>query len=293
MRKLMTFILLTVIISSCGQTALEYFDNGIEKQNKQNFKGALSDYSKAIELEEAFIEAYYNRALVYLNLEKHKEAMSDLDKVIEINERFPNALITRGLIYVILEDKEACCRDFLKAKEIGDTAANRLLAQYCENKKQTKESFVLHWPEDKNWNIAGNQENNEMIFVELLRNDETFDNWSEIGTMQTIKGMVNIPLDELMNNLYENAKQNCPKAVLTPIEKGENEEFPWIIFTIECDFYNNIKAAESHFYYLVQGNESLYINFIGVKTEKILNDKKKEWIDFFKSGKIVNVNKKK
>ncbi len=289
MRKLMTFILLTVIITSCGQTAREYFDNGIKNQNKHNFKEALSDYSKAIELKETFIEAYYNRALVYLNLDKHKEAKSDLDKVIEINEGFSNALITRGLIYVVLEDKEACCRDFQRAKEIGDTAANRLLAQYCENKQQTKESFVLHWPEDENWKIAGNQENNEMIFVELLRNDETFDNWTEIGTMQTIKGMINIPLNELMNDLHENAKQNCPKAVLTPIEKGENEEFPWIIFTVECDFYKNIKAAESHFYYLVQGNKSLYINFIGIKTAKIPNDKKKKWNKFFKSGKIVNV----
>ncbi len=285
----MTFILLTVIITSCRQTAQEYFDNGIEKQNKQEFKEALSDYSKAIELKKTFIEAYYNRALVYLNMDKHKEAMSDLDKVIEMNDKFPNALITRGLIHVVLEDKEACCKDFQRAKEIGDTAANRLLAQYCGNKQQTKESFVLNWPEYENWKIAGRQENNEMIFVELLKNDETFDNWTEIGTMQTVKGAMNNNLDELMNILYEETKINCSKAVLTPLEKDENDEFPWIIFTIECESYNNTEAPESDFYYLIQGNKSLYVNFIGIKIAKIPNDKKEKWNEFFKSGKIVNV----
>ena len=289
MRKLMTFILLTVIITSCGQTAEEYFDNGIKNQKNHEFKEALSDYSKAIELKKTFIEAYYNRAFVYFCMDKHKEAKSDIDKVIEMNEKFPNALITRGLIYVVLEDKEACCRDFQKAKEIGDTAANRLLAQYCGNKQKTKESFVLNWPEDENWKIAGSQEDNEMIFVELLKNEETFDNWTEIGTMQTVKGMMNINLDKFMNILYEETKKNCPKAVLTPLEKGENVEFPWIIFTVECESYINTETSESLLYYVIQGNKSLYVNFIGIKTAKIPNDKKQKWIKFFKTGKVVNL----
>lgn len=291
MKRLMTFILLTVIITSCRQTAQEYFDNGIEKQNKQEFKEALSDYSKAIELKKTFIEAYYNRALVYLNMDKHKEAMSDLDKVIEMNDKFPNALITRGLIHVVLEDKEACCKDFQRAKEIGDTAANRLLAQYCGNKQQTKESFVLNWPEYENWKIAGRQENNEMIFVELLKNDETFDNWTEIGTMMSIKGATNIPMDNAMNMMFEQAQKEGKDSKLTFIKKDESCEFPWILFKIETSKHKKgDKGPESQLWYIVQGKTSLYTNFRAVKEKEISKELETKWIVFFKAGKVVYKN---
>lgn len=310
-----------------GQKAQEYLDNGIDKHTKEDFKGALKDYSKAIkeddkltlayfnrgtvkltindlkgaladfdktiELDNTFIKAYYSRASVYVTQEKYKEAMPDLNKVIEIDYKFPNALTLRGQLHFALQNKEACCRDFRRAKEIGDPAANDYLSKYCGNEQQSGESLMLYWPEEENWKMASNQENEQMAMMDLLRNDETLDNWTEIGTMQSIKGATGVPMDKAMNLMYEQSKQSCPKAKLTLIEKDENVEFPWTIFTIECDSHKDDKIAESQLWYIVQGKTSLYVNFRAIKETSIPEETKAKWIKFFKTGEVVYMDEKK
>ena len=49
-------------ISYC-QTAEEYFGRGLSKHELQDYRGAISDYSKAIELNPNDAAAYYNRGV--------------------------------------------------------------------------------------------------------------------------------------------------------------------------------------------------------------------------------------
>jgi hypothetical protein len=104
----------------------------------------------------------------------------------------------------------------------------------------------------------------------------------------SIKGATNVPMDKAMNLMYEQAKQNSPKAKLTFIEKDESVEYPWIIFTIESPNFKNDKNPESQLWYIVQGKTSLYTNFRAIKQASIPDDLKEKWIKFFKTGKIVN-----
>ena len=317
----MTVIFLTTTMIGVGQTAQEYLESGIKKHTQQDykgalkdydkaikadnnlidayfnrgtikmatydFKGALSDYNKTLELDPSFIKAYYSRATVNVSQEKYQEALPDLNTVIEMNEVFPNALTLRGQIHFALQNKDACCKDFQRAKEIGDPAAEKYLSKYCGNEQQGGESLMLNWPEEENWKMANNQENEEMMMIELLRNNETFENWTEIGTMQSIKNATGVPMDKAMNLMYEQAKNGCPKAKLTFIEKDETVEFPWTIFTIECASYKDTKTAESQLWYIVQGKTSLYTNFRAIKEATIPIDTKTKWVDFFKGGKVV------
>lgn len=321
MRKLITIFILIATINVFGQTAEEFLKSGIEKHNKKDYngalkdynnaiknndkmseafynrgtiklikndlKGALSDFNKTILLDKDFIQAYYSRATVLINQQKYNEALIDLDKVVEMNEKFPNVLTLRAQIHFALQNKKACCKDLQRAKEIGDPAAEKYLNKFCGNEQQGGESLMLYWPEEENWKLENSQEDDQMMMIELLRNNETFDNWTEIGTMQSIKGVKNIPMDKAMNLMYEEAKQSCPKAILTFIEKDENNEYPWIIFTIECDKYKDDKTPESQLWYIVQGKTSLYTNFRAIKESIIPSDIKDKWIEFFKGGKIV------
>lgn len=327
MKAFITIIFLLATMTAFGQTAQEYLDSGIEKHDKQDYKGALKDYDKAIKaddklavayfnrgtiklgthdlkgaladfnktisLDGKFVQAYYSRATVYVSQEKYKEAMPDLNKVIEIEEEFPNALTLRGQLHFALQDKKASCKDFQRAKEIGDPAADKYLSQFCGNEQQGGESLMLDWPEQENWKVANSQENEQMMMIELVRNHETLENWTEIGTMQSIKRVTGIPMDEAMNLMYEQAKQACPKAKLNFIEKEETVEYPWVIFTIECASYKDSKTAESQLWYIVQGKTALYTNFRAIKEATIPEDTKKKWIDFFKGGKVLYLDGKK
>lgn len=321
MRTALTIILTVWYLSVSGQTAQEYFKTGIEKHKQQNFKGAIKDYDKAInldknlpdaffnrgtcqlalkdfklamkdfdktiEIDPGFVKAYYSRASVYVSQEKYIEALPDLDKTIELDATTPNALTLRGQIRAQTGDKKGACEDFNKAKEIGDKQADPYLNQFCGNEQLGGESLMLDWPESENWKLASSQENEQMSMVELIRSNETLENWTEMGTMMSIKGVQNLPMDKAMNLMYDQAKQNAPKAKLTFLEKDEKAEYPWIIFTIESPAFKNDKRPESQLWYVVQGKTSLYTNFRAIKMASIPADLKDKWVSFFKTGKVV------
>src|SRR5688572_21445656 len=93
---------------------------------------------------------------------------------------------------------------------------------------QSQENLKIVWPEEYKWKIGSNQENESMHILELIPANEKIENWSIMGTMMSIKGAKNVPVDKAMNLMYDQAKQNAPKATLTLIEKDEAAKNPWI-----------------------------------------------------------------
>lgn len=318
----LTIILTIVCLTASGQTGQEYLKSGIEKHTKHDFKGAIKDYSKAInsdkelkdayfnrgtcelalkdfkgamsdfsktiELDPQYIKAYYSRASVYVSQEQYLKSLPDLDKTIALDPSFPNALTLRGQIRAQTGNKNGACDDFAKAKKNGDAQADQYLIKFCGNEIQRGESLMLYWPENENWKVGADQENEQTHTLDLIHSNETIDNWTELGNMTSIKGVKNVPMDEAMNLMFDQAKQNSPKAKLTFIEKDESVQYPWIIFTIESPNFKNDKRPESQLWYIVQGKTSLYTNFRAIKKATIPTDLKDKWIKFFKTGQIVN-----
>ena len=88
-------------------------------------KGALSDYNKALELNPQQIYFYMNRALTKINLEDYQGAITDLTKALEIPSAAPDDLIThsdayynRGNAREKLNDLDGACSDWRKAAEV-------------------------------------------------------------------------------------------------------------------------------------------------------------------------------
>ncbi len=245
MKQIFTILALIICVATFGQTAKECLELGIVKHNSKDFEGAIKEYAKAIkedknytdayfnkgtcelalkdfksakkdfdkviEIDPKYVKAYYSRASVYVSQQKYVEALPDLDKTIELDPTTPNALTLRGQIRANTGNKKGACDDFNKAKEIGDKQAGKYLSQFCGNEQQDGESLKLHWPESENWKVGSNQENEEMTMLELIPSNETFENWTEIGTMMAIKGAKNIPMDKAMNMMFEQSKKNHQK----------------------------------------------------------------------------------
>lgn len=321
MKKTFTVIFTAFALTAFGQTAQDHLQNGLAKHKQQDFKGAIkeydkaiktdkdskdayfnrgtcelalkdyksamADFSKAIELDPKYVNAYYSRASVYVSQEKYLESLPDLDRTIELDATLPNALTLRGQIRAQSGNKKGACEDFTNAKNNGDKQAAKYLNQFCGNEQLAGESLMLNWPENENWKIGNSQENGKMAVIELIQANETLENWTQFGYMSSIKGATNVPMDKAMDLMYEQSKQNSPKAKLTFLEKNENVEHPWILFMIESPNFKNDKKPESQLWYIVQGKTSLYTNFRAVKQATIPNDLKTKWISFFKEGKIV------
>jgi len=265
-----------------------YFNRGTCELGLKNFKSALKDFTKTIELDPGFPKAYYSRATVYVSLEKLAEALRDLDKTIELDKTLPNAWTLRGQIRFQTGDRNSAREDFNMAKQIGDKQADKYIENYFGNEQQSGESLLLDWPDSEHWIVGDNQENTKQHVIDLIHDNETVDKWTELGNMTLYKGVTGVPMDKAMNLMFEQAKQTAPKAKLTFIEKNENTEYPWIIFTIESPGFTNDKTPESQLWYITQGKHVLYTNFRAIKRATIPEELKVKWTAFFKTGQIVN-----
>ena len=61
------------------------------------FEQAISDFSKAIELDPSEADAHYNRGLAYGELHRVGEAIADFEKAIELDANHAHAYYRRGL----------------------------------------------------------------------------------------------------------------------------------------------------------------------------------------------------
>jgi len=60
---------------------------------------AISAYTRTIELNPNFAEAYNNRAYVYMVKKDYAAALPDLDRALQLRPDYVNALMSRGDIY--------------------------------------------------------------------------------------------------------------------------------------------------------------------------------------------------
>ena len=83
MKKLL-LVLLFVPLVSFGQSDEEFYNSGRSKDNLNDYKGAIADYTKAIELNPNFTDAYVNRGIDKHRLGDKKGACADVRKAVSL-----------------------------------------------------------------------------------------------------------------------------------------------------------------------------------------------------------------
>ena len=101
-----------------GQTAEEYENRGISKDDLKDYEGAIADFTKAIELDPDFATYYSNRGKDKIILKDYTGAIADYTKAIELNPSNATYYSNRGLAKYRLNQNE--CPDFKKACELGN-----------------------------------------------------------------------------------------------------------------------------------------------------------------------------
>ena len=110
-----------------------YVNRGVAKGNSGDNAGAISDYSKAIKIDQSYTLAYVNRGVAKNNIGDHLGAISDYSKAIEIDPMYINAYINRGNIKdVQLRDLKGACSDWIKASNLGDENSAKWVKEDCQ-----------------------------------------------------------------------------------------------------------------------------------------------------------------
>ena len=96
-----------------------YISMGIDNVVKGQYKQALSDFNKALEINPNYAGAYYNRGLVNVILEQKEQAISDFSKAIEINPNDAEAYYNRGNVFGDMGNLDKAMSDYNKAIELS------------------------------------------------------------------------------------------------------------------------------------------------------------------------------
>jgi len=129
------FVLTFPIQSTYGldtkDTATSFYKSGKSKYYLKDYRGAIQDYNKAIELDPDHDGAFYWRGLAKGKLEDFRGAIQDYNKVIELNPKHGLAFSDMGLAKISLGQKDSGCLDLSKAWKLGSPGAYDLIRKYC------------------------------------------------------------------------------------------------------------------------------------------------------------------
>ena len=88
-----------------------YSRNGVYEQ-------AIESYSKAIEMEATFAEAYFNRGVSHYEMGLYDEAIDDLTRAIDLNPTDDNYYGRRALVYLFNDQLDLAQADQDKCDEL-------------------------------------------------------------------------------------------------------------------------------------------------------------------------------
>ena len=118
----------------------EYFNALLELEQGNNFyfrkdyKNAISAYSRALQINPNFAEAYNNRGNAYVQLKNYQQAMQDLQNAVRLNNADARIHNNLGGVYLLLENYNAAISEYTQAINLNPNLFsayfNRSLA-YC------------------------------------------------------------------------------------------------------------------------------------------------------------------
>lgn len=134
---ILTLVILGIISIFNTQNKLEtseLYARASEKAKKGDTKGAIADYTQAIQLNLKKEEAYYKRANMYYDLAEYTTAIKDYTEALNVNPNYTKAFYNRGLAYYEIGEKRKAVEDFTEIIKLNshdlDAYYQRGLAYY-------------------------------------------------------------------------------------------------------------------------------------------------------------------
>ena len=131
----LTLIIVMSMLAACGDTAspatsttpdleatpqaLSYYRLGLAQYLEGENDKAMTNFSKAIELDPKHADAYFWRGYLYRLASDFDKAIADFDKAIELNPNFVDAYYWRGHLYRLADDFDKALADFDRAIELN------------------------------------------------------------------------------------------------------------------------------------------------------------------------------
>jgi len=114
--------LFTFIMAGCNDQSVTYYKNGKAKAELKDYKGAIDEYTKAIEVNPKYALAYRGRGAAKVQLDDYRGAITDFTKAIEADQNDTFSYWDRGIARGAIDDNDGAIADLTKVIEINPKA---------------------------------------------------------------------------------------------------------------------------------------------------------------------------
>ncbi|MEA4982762.1 MAG: tetratricopeptide repeat protein [Paludibacter sp.] len=113
-----------------GAGVIDIKDKATENEKKFDVELVMRDFEKVNELQPDFPFSYYNKANILCTLQDFRSAIFNYTKAIEIDNDFAEAYFNRGLTYLYIGEDAKGLSDLSKAGELGIYGAYNLIQRF-------------------------------------------------------------------------------------------------------------------------------------------------------------------
>lgn len=142
-RKLTSAATIILFVNCCGLAlskaisdapAIEFNNRGVKKLNRGDDRGALDEFSKAIDASPNYDLGFANRALVKMKFHDYSGSMSDFDAALRVSPKCLPALAGRARLKDLQGNYAEAIKDYSQLIAIGQY-------QYYHNRGEDKQKL--------------------------------------------------------------------------------------------------------------------------------------------------------
>jgi tetratricopeptide (TPR) repeat protein len=109
-------------------------NEGLKKQEREDYVGAIADYTEFLKTHPDHLAAYSNRGFAKAMLDKLPDALKDLDRAIALAPNNADAYNARGNVHAMAGNLSASIRDFNQSircdRDFADAYYNRAISRH-------------------------------------------------------------------------------------------------------------------------------------------------------------------
>lgn len=157
MKKWIIIVICSCSLLSYSQELARKYESGLQKMQKQDYTGAITDFTSIINQSAYYFDAYLQRGICYEHINKNDLAIADYNEAIKQNPKYVEAYYQRALFYAsIQKDTQRAISDLSSVLKIKNRnyAAYEMRGQLylCRHKyMQAKEDFSAAIALKNNW----------------------------------------------------------------------------------------------------------------------------------------------
>lgn len=120
----------------------------------------------------------------------------------------------------------------------------------------TDENLLVAMP--PGYKIDFRTERNNMVMNEMVPENETVENWTEMVTVQIFHGL-NVTPEAFKDNLQQGWMGACPDASGQTVASGDENGYAVLVWLLDCPRNPSTGKPEMTWFKAIAGNDSFYV----------------------------------